>query len=187
MYLINSLIEHEKIGIVIYGSLYHYPGILENYLKKEPVLRGPKLKVSLLGLNQFKGNLTRVIDYENGEYIETAIRIFNEGYGIEQIKRYITLREGNINYIILYSNKNKEIINIPEHLIENKKEIIKELNKISDENKIDYLFFTAYPPKIKNIKEYINEDYKKIRTREYLLKCDKKTYSSIEKKLFDLF
>ncbi len=66
-------------------------------------LRGPKLKISFRECNQFKENLTRVLDYENGDYIKTKIKIFDNKYGIEQIKRYIALREGNINYVTLYS------------------------------------------------------------------------------------
>lgn len=186
MYLINNLINPQKIGIVIYGSLYHYPGILKHYLKKG-CINGPKLKISICGCNPFKLNLTRVIDYKNGTDTDTIIRLFDESLGIEQIKRYIALREGNINYVTLYNNKNQELINLPEHLLDNKNIIIQKLKDVSDKNNIDYLFLTTYPAKIENIDEYLNENYKIKRTKDYLKKCDQKTITNIEKQIIQSF
>jgi len=182
MYKINKLLEPQKIGLVIYGSLYHHEGILKDYLKSE-YIRGPKLKISILGCNPFKENLTRVIDYDNGQEMETEIKLFNESLEIEQIKRYITLREGNINFIILYNHKSNEIINIPEHLIKNKNDIKDELKKVCEKNKIDYLFFTAYPAKITNIKKYLDNNNKKKNTSDYLKKCKKESLTKIEKEI----
>lgn len=176
----NLLLSPQKIGIIIYGSLYHNEGELTNYLKNTYLL-GPKLKISIYGCNPFKLNLTRIIDYKNGEYIQTYIKLFDESLGIEQIKRYIALREGNINYITLYKYKTNELINVPIHLLDYKNKIRSELKKVSKINKLDYIFFVTYPPRINNPIKYIKKSEDILEnTKKYLNKCDKNTLSKIE-------
>ena len=183
--LIDSLLESQKIGIVIYGSLFRNEGILSHYLC-DKYYEGPKLKISFNGCNPFKQNLTRVLDYKNGEYMKTYIKIFDNTLGLEQVKRYIALREGNINYVTYYKYKTNELINVPDHITIYKKEIKKELNQICKKIKLDYLFIITYPPKIENINNYIKQtDNILDNSKNYLSMCCKKTLSNVEKNILN--
>jgi hypothetical protein len=177
----NLLLNPQRIGIIIYGSLYHHEGQLKDYLQKS-YINGPKLKISFLGCNPFKLNLTRVIDYKNGEYMQTYVKLFDESLGIEQIKRYIALREGNINYITFYKFNTNELINVPIHLLDYKNKIRSELKKVSKENKLDYIFFVTYPAKIEYPTKYLKKSSEDvlINTKKYLKKCNKDTLSKLE-------
>jgi len=183
--IFDTLLEPQKIGIVIYGSLYGNEGILSHYLCSK-YYEGPKLKISFNGCNPFKQNLTRVLDYKNGEYMKTYIKIFDNSLGIEQVKRYIALREGNINYVTYYKFKTNELINVPEHISIYKKKIKNDLNLISNKIKLDYLFIITFPPKVENINNYIIQtDNILDNSKNYLSMCCKKTLSNIEKNILN--
>jgi hypothetical protein len=177
----NLLLNPQRIGIIIYGSLYHHEGQLTDYLQNS-YINGPKLKISTMGCNPFKLNLTRVIDYKNGEYMQTYIKLFDESLGIEQIKRYIALREGNINYITFYKFNTNELINVPVHLLEYRSKIKSELKKVSKKNNLDYIFFVTYPAKIEYPTKYLKKSSEDvlINTKKYLKKCNKYTLSKLE-------
>lgn len=180
-----EIVKNNKIGLVIYGSLYKNEGVLSNCLLND-IYDGPKLKISFRGCNPFKENLTRVLDYEKGDYIKTKIKIFDSQYGLEQIKRYIALREGNINYVTLYKSKNDEIINLPIHLYDYKNNIINDLKPICKKLKLDYLFFITYPSKVDDTINYVKKSNKKLKeSKKYLCMCDLKTLTSDEKHIFN--
>jgi hypothetical protein len=174
--------DHQnKIGIIMYGSLYNNLGILTPHINKK-VYDGPKININLSGCNRFNNNLTRVIDYKNGVLMKTNVRVFNKTIGLEEAKRYVALREGNINYLILYSYKNDLLINFPEHLYEHCHDIQSKLRETSKRLKLDYVFMQAYPVKIKNIIKFLEENKNFIKnTKKYILKCNLSTLLDIEK------
>jgi len=179
----NTIIETNKIGIIIYGSLFKNEGILSQYLDYK-YYDGPKLKISFTGCNIINQNLTRVIDYKNGKYTKTFIKIFNEILSIEQIIRYVTLREGNINYVTYYKSITDEIINLPGHLLEFTDLIKNDIKLICEKLKLDYLIFITYPSKITNIIKYVNKSDNILNnSKKYLNMCCEKSLSSLEKKI----
>jgi hypothetical protein len=170
-----------KIGLIVYGSLYNNLGILKSHVD-EKLYDGPKFKINLSGCNRFNNNLTRVIDYNNGVLMKTNVRIFNKDIGLEQARRYIALREGNINYLILYSYKTDMLVNIPNYLYEYQEDIKSKLKETSKRLKLDYLFMQAYPVKIKNIIKFLEENKNFIEnTKRYILKCDPLSIINVEK------
>ena len=190
----NGHVEHttyvssSRIGLLIYGSLCKYLGILENHLERE-FNSGPELNINLSGYNRFNNNLTRVIDYENkdAQLIRTTICRFKKTIGVEQAKRYIVLREGNINYLVHYGKKNDIMINFPEHLNKYEKEIKSKIRDYAIKLNLDYIFFQAYPPQIKNIRLYVKDNPDIIKnTKKYIKKCDQLTLLDIERKMLDI-
>ena len=184
----DTNISSSRIGILIYGSLYKYPGILENYIEME-FKRGPELNINISGFNRFNNNLTRVIDYENkdAQLIKTTIRIFKKTIGVEQAKRYIVLREGNINYLVHYGKKNDMMINFPEHLNKYEKEIKSKIREYAIKLNLDYIFFQAYPPQIKNIRLYLKDNQDIIKnTKKYIKKCNQLTLLNIEREILKI-
>lgn len=178
-----------RIGLLMYGSLCKYPGILDDHLEGSEFHDGPYLKINLTGYNKFKNNLTRVVDYENedSKLIKTSIRIFKKNVGLEQAKRYIVLREGDINYLVHYRRENDIMINLPEHLEKYKKEIKSKLREYANKLNLDYIFFQAYPKKIKNVIKYLKDNPACIKnTQRYIKKCDQQTLLDKEKKILEI-
>ena len=178
-----------RIGLLMYGSLCKYPGILDDHLESSEFYDGPYLKINLTGYNRFNNNLTRVVDYENedSKLIKTSIRIFKKNIGVEQAKRYIVLREGNINYLIHYGRKNDIMINFPEHLDKYKKDIQSKIREYANKLNLDYIFFQAYPPKIKNVIKYLKDNPESIKkTQRYIKKCDQLTLLDVENKILEM-
>jgi hypothetical protein len=183
-YSYNSSYNYDcqnKIGLIVYGSLYNKLGVLKSNLI-DKVYDGAKFHINLSGCNRFNNNLTRVIDYKNGVLMKTNVRIFNKEIGLEQAKRYIALREGNINYLILYSYKSDMFINFPNHLYEYREDMKSKLKETAKRLKLDYLFMQAYPVKITNIIKFL-ENNKNFRenTKKYILKCNPSTILDVEK------
>ena len=178
-----------RIGVLMYGSLCKYPGILDDHLESSEFHDGPYLKINLTGYNRFNNNLTRVVDYENedSKLIKTSIRIFKKNIGVEQAKRYIVLREGNINYLVHYGRKNDIMINFPEHLNKYELEIKSKIRDCANKLDLDYIFFQAYPPKIKNVIKYLKDNSDSIKnTQKYIKKCDQLTLLDIENKILEM-
>jgi hypothetical protein len=178
-----------RIGVLMYGSLCKYPGILDDHLESSEFHDGPYLKINLTGYNRFNNNLTRVVDYENedSKLIKTSIRIFKKNIGVEQAKRYIVLREGNINYLVHYGRKNDIMINFPEHLNKYELEIKSKMRDFANKLDLDYIFFQAYPPKIKNVIKYLKDNSDSIKnTQKYIKKCDQLTLLDIENKILEM-
>jgi len=187
-YQYDTNVSSSRIGLLIYGSLCKYRGILENHLDRE-FKQGPELKINISGFNRFNNNLTRVIDYENkdAQLIRTTICRFKKTIGVEQAKRYIVLREGNINYLVHYGKKNDILINFPEHLNKYKKEIKSKLREYALKLNLDYVFFQAYPAQIKDIRLYLKDSPDIIKnTKKYIKKCDQLTLLNIEREIINI-